>query len=109
MSYKFQVVCEVIVEESDGDSVAVTQSGIHFKLDEQLAPHGYYDKGNINANGAEAMRICLIEGMNAFIQASHQKGLIDSAENLRYIISKLEDLFVRVATIETSSTKNPYI
>ena len=52
--------------------------------------------------GSQALSNVLIQGLVGNIHMSHEKGFIDSAEHIRWIISELERGFFTVATTKTS-------
>lgn len=54
----------------------------------------YFDQGQLNRPGFEAAAQLFVAGLVANIHAAHQCNLWDSAEQLRYIIKKLEEGFV---------------
>jgi hypothetical protein len=52
-----------------------------------------------NKDGSKVLSNVLIQGLVANVHASHQKGFRDSAEHLRWIISELEQGFIRITNV----------
>lgn len=63
-------------------------------------------KGEPTEEGYRAITNVFTQGLIANIHASHQRGLRDSAEHLRYIISELERGFIQVVSVETEDLFN---
>lgn len=61
----------------------------------------YVGKGGaLTKDGSHVMMRALTAGLSATIHYAHEQGFIDSAENLRKVISQLEQEFIQVPTIK---------
>lgn len=57
------------------------------------------DSGQLNKEGYKTVTELLLQGLNTNIHGAHQAGVIPSAEHLRHVINRLEDLFVKVTEV----------
>lgn len=79
-----------------------------FNLDvsKELDRSMYLDKEDLPTEvGSKTLSNVLVQGLVGNIHFAHEKGFIDSAEHLRWIISELERGFIEVTNIQQSNFK----
>lgn len=61
----------------------------------------YFDPktGALNKAGYDTITEMLVQGLNINLQGAHQEGVIDSAAHLRFIIARLEQLFINAVQV----------
>ena len=69
---------------------------VEFKLFEPdlLIEEYRNDDGTLNKHGAQALTQCFIQALNGHIHGSHEIGLWDSAEHIRYVLDELSSKFI---------------
>lgn len=93
---KNSVITTLNFEIKDGKAV-VKFVDMRLDLDRKLDDKMYYHKNGIpNQSGFKVIQTTLIQGLISSIQTQHQLKQVDSAENLRFVISELERAFVHV-------------
>lgn len=75
--------------------------------DVKLDQRAYLDRGNPTQGGAKAMQNCFVQGLISCIHHQHTLGWVDSAANLRGIISELERGFVEVVKLSEGEMETP--
>lgn len=100
MEFKIEGKSIVTLGYKKGERSSVISTDIHLHIPKELDESMYFDKEGLpNKEGTKALSQCFIQGLIANIHQAHQKGLRDSAEHLRYIISELERGFVEVVDV----------
>lgn len=102
MICEFEVKVKVAVDSNEKDNTKAKHIHTKFTLDisKNLDPSAYNDPSGLpTKNGCNAITQTLIQGLLGNIHTAHQQGYRDSAEHLRYIISKLEEGFIQVPDI----------
>lgn len=93
---KNSVITTLNFEIKDGKAV-VKFVDMRLDLDRKLDDKMYYYKNGIpNPSGFKVIQTTLIQGLISSIQTQHQLKQVDSAENLRFVISELERAFVHI-------------
>ncbi len=103
MKNKFYEV--VVFAELDKDNIQAlpTSSGFTFKIPKMLDQDAFFQKGGTPTEmSAVFISKMLVEALSANIHVAHQTGQIDSAEHLRSVMERLEDLFVLNCEVDIS-------
>lgn len=106
MNVEFQVVTTLEVAKTES---GVKHAGCHtyMELSPNLDRTAYFDKNDLLTHtGTKALTNTLVQGLVGNIHQSHQRGQMDSAEHLRYIIAELERGFIAQVTVSTTDLKN---
>lgn len=108
MLYQLETKIKLTLEHEPGWTTSKhKECKIQLNIPSNFDANQYFDKeGNLTANGAKSQTIVMLSGISANIHASHQAGVWDSAEHLRYIINELEKQFVQVANVDVTEYGN---
>jgi hypothetical protein len=107
MEFEIEGRCVVTLDYSESDATS-THVSTDFNLDisKNVERKNFFDKEDLlTADGSKALSQCFIQGLIGNIHYAHQKGIWDSAEHMRYIISELERGFVIQANVSQSYFK----
>lgn len=100
MEFKIEGKSIITLQYKDGNKSSLKTTDIFLNIPKELDEDMYFDKEGLpNNNGTKALSQCFIQGLIANIHHGHQKGIWDSAEHLRYIISELERGFVEIVDL----------
>lgn len=100
MEFKIESKSIITLEYKDGSKSSLKTTEIFLDIPKELDESMYFDKEGLpNKEGTKALSQCFIQGLIANIHQAHQKGIRDSAEHLRYIVSELERGFVEVVNV----------
>lgn len=100
MRYTVTGIVKVTAEHNNGDTSSKhIATDFRLEVSKHLKQDEYNDKRGLPTKaGSHALTNAFVHGLIGNIHAAHHKGYKDSAEHLRYIISKLEEGFITVAT-----------
>ena len=102
---KYSAIVEVSFEHESGSATSKMRTSRVVLEAGQKEIDAWFNKDNQpTQEGCKAMRAALTAGMISIIHLAHEMKLIDSAENLRYIISKLEEGFIAIPEIILPAT-----
>jgi hypothetical protein len=96
MEFHFDAILSLHLEKKPNKTKS-TFKELKFRLEpsEVLDKDMYVHKdGLLTEHGTKALTNVLVQGLIGNIHQSHQRGITDSAEHLRYIIAELERGFV---------------
>ncbi len=96
MKFHFDAMLRLYLEQKP-NKTKPTFKGLKFRLEpsEVLDKDMYLQEdGLLTKHGTRALTHVLVQGLIGNIHQSHQRGITDSAEHLRFIISELERGFV---------------
>lgn len=97
--FKLQVETTLICRRVDGKAKAKAVTNLLKGDNINLLQFFTQGTGNLNLEGYKTITELMIQGLNANIQGAHQTGIIDSAEHLRKVIARLEQLFINVVDV----------
>ena len=101
MNFKFKAEVLLELEHTKGETTSKHKGTSILLLPYlPLQRDKYVGKGGeLTAEGSHVMMRALTSGLSSTIHYAHEKGFIDSAENLRKVIHQLEQEFIAVPTI----------
>ena len=102
MKFGFEARCAIDLEYQEGQKKSKHYE-TRFFLDcsPNLDRSHYIDKNNVpTKEGSKALSNVFIQGLIGNIHLANEKGYLNDAEHLRYIISELEKGFVSVVKID---------
>jgi hypothetical protein len=101
MDFKFKAEVLLELEHTKGDATSKHKGTSILLLPYlPLEREKYVGRGGeLTQDGCHVMMRALTAGLSATIHYAHEKGFIDSAENLRKVIHQLEQEFIAVPTI----------
>ena len=96
MEYSFKSTSEITLELKPGSTKSkLLTTKFNLECSDNLDISNYVDKeGFVTADGSKVLSNVLIQGLIGNIHMSHQKGVRNDAEHLRWIISELERGFI---------------
>lgn len=101
MEYEMTGTCRLNFIGTPGENKSeLISTDFYLEPGEGLEKSAYVKKsGELTKEGCEALTSVFTMGLASNIHLSHNLGYKDSAEHLRYIISKLEEAFVAIPNI----------
>lgn len=101
MKFQFTATSRITLEHNQGDATSYHRTTqVRLDVSNNLDAKQYIDRGVPKKKGVKPLTEALIQGLVANIHAAHDKEYWDSAEHLRYIISKLERGFSHVVDVK---------
>lgn len=96
MEYSFKSTCEITLEFKQSSNMSkLKTTKFNLECSENIDISKYVDKeGFVTSDGSKVLSNVLIQGLIGNIHMSHQKGVRNDAEHLRWIISELERGFI---------------
>lgn len=103
MIYSYATITTVSAEiAEDKKGSTIRECEVEMVTEPGVGSNWYDRDNNVTADGLKASTVCLINGLAANIHYGQQRGLWDSAEQLRYIIHHLEQTFA-LSCVEAGS------
>jgi len=105
MEFEIEGRCVVKLEHKKGEKTSKhVTTDFNLEVSKNIDRSLFLDKDDLpTAKGTKALTQCFIQVLVGNIHNAHQKGFWNDAEHLKYIISELEDGFVRIANIYKSN------
>ena len=110
VKYKFSaiVVCEFETHTESHKKSKLNTTELLLELSDNLERNAYFDEtGMPKKDAIKPLSEVLVSGLASNIHYAHQNGMWDSAEHLRYVIMRLEQLFVTQGNAERAIMSNP--
>ncbi len=105
MKFKIEAKCVLTLEHKEGEKTSkhVTPD-FNLEVSENIERDMFLNENDLPTEaGSKAITQCFVQGLIGNIHFAHENGFRNDAEHLRYIISELEQGFIRIPKIYESN------